>query len=477
MDKFSVVLTIIASFLILCQWFVYVSSRKYVFQRYGAITRKTAYITLALLGVINVIAVRLLFSSDTLAPDTFAKQFASVAYFSFLGYVLLLSVLFLFLGATSQLLSLKDLVARALGTERAEAEGAQGEESRSTAVDRGSGAEYDLRRQASRRMEAFCSQPEEPRPVKEETSGRSGAPPPPSRRAFLKWSAAAGMVVAATAAGEGIAQGYRRPVVESFNFFHDSLDGATRPITVIQITDFHFGLFMGSGELDFLVESVNAIEADALFLTGDIFHSPMTPVELAIPILKKFKPRRFGNFVVMGNHDFYAGETRSVESFKQGGLTLLRDQWITFRDGNREIHVGGIDDPMSNWLWGTEFPKFKRFMKISPQGGGIKILLSHRPAIFPRAARAGIDLVLAGHIHGGQIILPTPGTDRGVSLANLVSEYTHGWYERGASRMYLNRGVGLTFVPWRLNCPPEIAVFHLKPTEGREASGTAARII
>jgi len=202
----------------------------------------------------------------------------------------------------------------------------------------------------------------------------------------------------------------------------------------------------------------------------------MTPVELATPVLKKLKPRRFGNFAVMGNHDFYAGEVRCVESLKQSGLILLRDQWVTMKDADCEIHIGGIDDPMSNWLWGTEFPKFRRFVKNGPKGDGMRILLSHRPGIFPHAARAGIDLTLAGHIHGGQIILPAPGGKRGVSLANLVSEYTHGWYKNGSSRMYLNRGVGLTFVPWRLNCPPEIAVFHLKPAQGRVASGAVARV-
>jgi predicted MPP superfamily phosphohydrolase len=93
----------------------------------------------------------------------------------------------------------------------------------------------------------------------------------------------------------------------------------------------------------------------------------------------------------------------------------------------------------------------------------VRILLSHRPSILEVASVAGFDLVLAGHIHGGQIIVPVPGSVRGVSLAAIASRYTHGWYRHGDCRMYLNRGAGLTFVPFRVNCPPEIAVFRLMP--------------
>jgi hypothetical protein len=74
-----------------------------------------------------------------------------------------------------------------------------------------------------------------------------------------------------------------------------------------------------------------------------------------------------------------------------------------------------------------------------------------------------MDLVLSGHTHGGQVIMPTLMKRRGVSLARVAYPYTHGWYRSGQTRMYLNRGVGLTFVPWRLNCPPEIAVLRLGP--------------
>jgi hypothetical protein len=222
-------------------------------------------------------------------------------------------------------------------------------------------------------------------------------------------------------------------------------------------------MFFGSFSLAALVASLNSIEADAVVLTGDLFHSPNTPVESAAPILGKLKNRRWGNFAVLGNHDFYAGVDRSVKAIKEGGIRLLRNEWLEFHEDGVNISFGGIDDPLANWLTGNHFPAFDKFMSEAPMAPGFRILLSHRPVVFPLAVRDNIHLTLSGHTHGGQITFPAPGEDRPWSLAALVSPYTLGMYELGNSRMYVNRGVGLTFVPARINCPPEIAVMNLVP--------------
>jgi uncharacterized protein len=298
------------------------------------------------------------------------------------------------------------------------------------------------------------------------TAENSGIPhhdPLLSRRKFFKWSTAVGIVTVGGIGLEAVSEAYQPPVVEEFDLFNPRLRGLRDPVSLIHITDFHFGMFMNSADLETLVKTVNSLPGDALIITGDVFHSPLTPVEAAVPVLSRLKERRLGNFVVMGNHDFYAGERRSVDALRNSKLTLLRNQWITFKEGHAVIHLGGIDDPMVNWAWGSEFPRFPRFMADAPGTPGMRIVLSHRPSVLPVAAQYAIDFVLSGHIHGGQIILSPGRPEIGVSLARLVSPFTHGWYSRGDSHMYLNRGIGLTFVPWRINCPPEIAVFHLHP--------------
>ncbi len=448
MDGFLIAIIVITVALILAQWFVFQCIRTYLFQRYEPFKRKTAYLFLALIGFLNIIVARLTLGHGLFGPDTFGKKFAEVAFFTYLGVILLLCLFFLIIDLFSVTLRLKDAVA---GLLRISTEATSGQ-----CQVPGCKAET-----AETRYKELTDN---------DQSLKSGEMPLQTRRTFLKWSAASAVVVASSAGGAGVVQAYRPPVVEKFEFLHTELQGLSRPLTFVQITDFHFGMFMGTSELEKLVAKVNTLEADAVVITGDIFHSPMSPVELAPRVLRKLKSRRFGNLVILGNHDFYAGEQRSVEAIKSSGLTLLRDQWLTLKDGAATIHLGGIDDPMANWLWGKEFPHFPSFMKKAPLEPGFRILLSHRPNVLPLASKFGIDLVLSGHVHGGQIILPMPGTDRGISIARLASEFTHGWYRIRDCRMYLNRGTGLTFIPWRINCPPEIAIFHLKPDgSGRSA--------
>ncbi len=464
MNKITLVLAIIGAWAILCQWFVFTSVRTYLFERYGPVTRRIAYPVLMLLGVINFAAALLAFNSDWLPPDTYQRKVVTVLYFSYLGLVLAMCVFFLALGAFSRTLNFKDAVAamikKRFGRSKFQTPSAPCEVGnlKSIAIEAATSNDSTIKETGKLPEKKYTATPSKD---PEDKSTLRSRPPSPSRRAFLKWSTAAGFVGAVGYAGHGVAQAYQDPVVDEFPLSLPQLSGSSRPLTLIQITDLHFGLFVGSSEMKRMVDQTNSIEGDAVLITGDVFHSRMSPVEPAIPLLKKLRPRRLGNFVILGNHDFYAGEQRSVAAFRDGGLTLLRDQWVTLDHGKLPIHLGGIDDPLGSWLWGREFPGFQAFMENAPTAPGIRILLSHRPNVMPLASKSNIDLVLSGHTHGGQVILPTGNHNRGLSLARLASSYTHGWYSLGETRMYLNRGVGLTFVPWRINCPPEIAVVHL----------------
>jgi uncharacterized protein len=463
MDKVLMFLTAIAAVAILLQWYVFVSLRRHLFQRHEPMRRIVAYPVLVGLGILNLVALRWGLHSDLLPADSWGREIASIAFFSYLGAVLFLSLFFGVQGSISRTISVFAQVldyARTLrrGKMLSQMAPPTAAQSPGCTMCSESGAvtvRHSPNRPNSSNGGVCCN-------AARALSNRDGVPSP-GRRAFLKWSASTGVVTAVALMGTGLAEAYQRPIIEEFEVFHPALRGLDRPLRLIQITDFHFGLFMGSDELSALVDILNSIEGEAVFLTGDIYHSPLSPVEKSIPALRKLLPRPMGNLAVMGNHDFYTGEMISVQGLTQSGVELLRDQWRTFRYGTAIIHLGGMDDPRSNWLWGEKFPNFQRMASACPESDGFRLLLSHRPGVLPFAAQSGMDLVLSGHIHGGQVILPVPGTGRGLSIASIASEYTHGWYRDGNARLYLNRGVGLTFVPWRVNCPPEITVFHLMP--------------
>jgi uncharacterized protein len=468
MNRNLIVLGVIASILMLCQWFVFQSCRKYLFRKREGIRRRVAYAVLICFGLITVVAARLEFGSEMFPPGTFVRQLASVIVFSYIGWVLTLTVVFLFAGAINSLIKLKDALIQSAKT-KARTRFWSGSRSgcRSTPwVEGEKGQEPE-----PRDNQGPCSL--------EACSGKAKQIdyPHPTRRAFLRAATASGLVAAAGFGLEGLAEAYSRPVVEKCELFHDLLEDSARPITLIHVTDCHFGMFFGPDELRNLVDQLNSLQGDALCVTGDIFHSARAVVEQATPVLKKLKARPLGNFAVLGNHDFYTGEKRSCENLQAAGFTLLRNQWITFRVGNLPLHIGGVDDPLIRWIRSNRFPRFDTFMRMAPEERGFRILLSHRPAVFPHAAKQEIDLVLAGHTHGGQIIIPVPGRERGMSVADLVSEYTHGWYRSDTSSMYLNRGVGLTFLPWRIHCPPEIAVIQLKAADKVTKSGSCLKAV
>ena len=469
MTKVSVVVASLAALLILCQWLVIVSVRKYLFARYDSVTRAVAYPVLLGLALFNLVALLISFNSLWLPLDSWGRKVASVLFFTYLGLVLVMCLQFLVIGAVSQAWSLKDWMFAGVRMRRSgshmpgrDQRGCVGSPKTEECVADANGPS-DGPAALDSRSDPVTSGAH-PGNVKAQSAAMS-----PSRRAFLKWTTAAGIVTAVGCAGRGIAQGYQAAVIEELDYRHRLLNGLDKPITLIHVTDLHFGLFMGTSELEKLVDRLNTIDGECLVITGDVFHSTRSAVELATPLLKKLKSRKLGNFAVLGNHDFYAGASRSLYSLRRGGITVLRNRWIELQQGEFRAHLGGIDDPLGNWIWGKDFPTFKELLSKAPPAPAVRILLSHRPGILPFASRSGIDLVLAGHTHGGQIILPTGRGDRGVSLASIASPYTHGWYSDKETRMYLNRGIGLTFVPWRINCPPEIAVIRLK---GRDEAAT-----
>jgi len=465
MTRMSVILGFIAALLTLCQWFTFVCVRRYLFQRSAKMRRRWAYPMLIAFGLLAVTAIRIEFGAEVFPPGTWARQGASVILRSYVGCILVATLFLLILRVIAILISCTgDLIQLTI-----------------TGLGRGRWSES-----AHGCLPVSLSQPETERYLEarvdpeESRSGTKSAVPiscrHATRREFLRMAASSGLAATAGVGIHGLAAAYSPPVVETYDFFDHHLDHLAKPIVLIHVTDVHFGMFFGIHELRRLVDRLNSLEGDALCVTGDVFHSGHTVIEQATPFLAKLRPRLLGNFAVLGNHDFYAREARSVPSLKAAGFTLLRNQWITFSRGNCTIHVGGVDDPMAVRTRAKESRELATFMRKTPLESGLRVVLSHRPDLFRRAAKNKVDLVLAGHLHGGQIVIPVPDRERGISVANAVSEYTCGWYKLAKSAMYLNRGVGLSFLPWRVWCPSEIAVIRLKPAGDWTRSGSFRKV-
>jgi predicted MPP superfamily phosphohydrolase len=189
-------------------------------------------------------------------------------------------------------------------------------------------------------------------------------------------------------------------------------------------------------------------------LTGDLFDSDSSFVEDGVRVLSGLRARH-GVYAVLGNHDSYTGSDRIARALARLAprVRLLRNELVRLPLA-APLYLAGVEDPGRDWSErGVEIKGLARVAAARPADGPT-LLLVHRPEAFDQAARLGFPLVLAGHTHGGQLALPTPGGR--YNLARLVTPL-------------VNRGLGVGGPPLRVNCPREIATLVLEASsEPRE---------
>jgi hypothetical protein len=257
----------------------------------------------------------------------------------------------------------------------------------------------------------------------------------------------------------------RRFEIEYFEFPLDGLSSALDGSTIVQLTDLHVGPFMPGEELAAYVEAINRLEPDFVALTGDFIAGNPTEVDPCVEALSRLRAKR-GVYACLGNHDVYGGiEDEITRRFAENNIRMLRNDAVAHRIGNSSLNVLGIDDLRSGE---PDLSQALAAAKADP--GEVRLLLSHRPEIFPTAAANGVEMVLSGHYHGGQIKLGPEAAN--LSIARLLTPYVDGMYllprrsiaksNAKSSTLFVGRGIGITGLPVRINCPPQIAHLTLK---------------
>jgi hypothetical protein len=139
------------------------------------------------------------------------------------------------------------------------------------------------------------------------------------------------------------------------------------------------------------------------------------------------------------------------------GVRLLVDDKTIIEKNGARFYLIGVDD-----IGRESSPETKIRTALGSVGSSLpRILLCHRPYFLPEASTLGIDLVLSGHTHGGQVVFGRLG-DTVIAPASLVSKYVWGKYREGNSQMYVSRGIGTVGIPMRINCPPELTRIVLR---------------
>lgn len=230
-----------------------------------------------------------------------------------------------------------------------------------------------------------------------------------------------------------------------------NLPSAHDGLRIAHISDLHMTGRIGQRWYEFVVEQVNALNADAIMITGDIVEKePCWP--WLIESLGKLRAE-CGVYFVLGNHDFYIDTTRTKNLLRDCGFICLSGSAIECDWRDAPVQLAGNERP-----WGSEPPNWSSLDEPDTAGLPLRLALLHSPDQFVWACENRAHLALAGHTHGGQLRFPIIGPI--ISPSRHGTRHTCGAFRRNDTVLHVTRGItGKT--PLRWNCPPEIALLEL----------------
>ena len=220
-----------------------------------------------------------------------------------------------------------------------------------------------------------------------------------------------------------------------------SLDG----LSILHLTDLHFATTYDRKYFDLLIDEVAADPVDLVLFTGDLIDE-METLDWIVPVLSRLRGR-FGQYAILGNHDFHHDIAAISAELERAGFTILEGRWASVAIHGTRVALGGTSTP-----WGPALD-----ISAAPLADA-RILLSHAPDPFRWAVANDFDLMFSGHNHGGQVRLPVVGPV--LMPSRCGRRYDSGFFARGRTLLYSNVGAAAQH-PLRLNCPPEIAPLRI----------------
>ncbi|MDX2036416.1 MAG: metallophosphoesterase [Isosphaeraceae bacterium] len=234
-----------------------------------------------------------------------------------------------------------------------------------------------------------------------------------------------------------------------WDFSLPTLPAAADGLTILHISDTHFSPVYDRRWFERVAEeTAHWGEFDLVLFTGDLLDHEVG-LEWVEPVFSRFQAR-LGRFAILGNHDVPHRPGRVRKALRSAGYTVIDGRWVTVElpGSDAKIAIGGTSAP-----WGPRLERKRR------PDADFTIVLSHTPDQMPRKSSwGGVDLILAGHNHGGQIRLPWLGP---ILMPSRYSRrFDKGVFSAKGTIMHVSPGVGGKH-PIRYGCPPEVALLRL----------------
>jgi uncharacterized protein len=253
-----------------------------------------------------------------------------------------------------------------------------------------------------------------------------------------------------------------------------NLPGSFNDLRIVHISDLHLGSWLSTKQIKNMVEEVNSLNPDLVFITGDIvnFHSnEIDRFDNILPLIEA----NYGIYSILGNHDYgeyviwesksakEANLDRLIKSMRSYGWNVLLNESIVLKIEDEEIIIAGVE----NWGEKSRFPKKGDIEKTLENVDTAKtiLLLSHDPSYWQNVISKDykyIDMTFSGHTHGMQL-----GLNNQSSLANMLLTYGGGFFEKkdkeqSPTYLNVNNGYGFIAYPGRIGVNPEISLIILK---------------
>jgi uncharacterized protein len=237
----------------------------------------------------------------------------------------------------------------------------------------------------------------------------------------------------------------RRVLVVEVEGLPAELDG----LRIAHLSDLHLGVpSRGTRAVAVAVEWVAERKPDLVCVTGDLV-SRRSGLRLLRDLLARLEPC----YVVFGNHDLVSSRDPFSQRLEEtefefaDSVTLLADDAAELDVRGRRVQLVGVD-PRTYMRRQFEPARF------ADRAADLRVLLCHFPGIARRLPEGLFQLVLSGHLHAGQIVVPLPGGK--LRLAHLRARDVEGVYRYGSTVLHVSPGIGTTFVPFRFFARPEV---------------------
>ncbi len=272
---------------------------------------------------------------------------------------------------------------------------------------------------------------------------------------FATWTAIAAPALGLLMTFVGFFNARRTAAVVQVQVPIAGLPQALHGFSIAQISDIHVGPTIKRGYLQAIVTAVNGLGVDMVAVTGDLVDGTVADLAHHVAPLSALSSTH-GTYFVTGNHEYYSGAHAWIVELRRMGLSVLMNEHVVLNHGGPSLVLAGVADYTAAHFDRSHRSDPHAAIAGAPQEAAVRLLLAHQPRSAVEAAKAGFDLQLSGHTHGGQF---WPWN----FFVRFQQPFTAGLHKMQNLWIYTSRGTGYWGPPKRFGAPSEITHLRLVP--------------